>query len=222
MEFDQFANNYENVLDKTIAMSGEDSTYFAQYKARYLARVMGASFAGSILDFGCGVGLLSWFLTEHLPKSQVNGFDVSADSISKIRPDLIKQGIFTSDEKQLRHDYDLIVVANVMHHIEPADRERAVKTLAGRLNPRGILAIIEHNPVNPATRWVVENCPFDKDVTLLRPTETRAYVTSAKLSVVRQDYIVFMPSFLAWFRWVERWLGWLPLGAQYVVMGSKA
>jgi 16S rRNA G1207 methylase RsmC len=66
MEFDQFAGNYERVLDKSVAISGEDLSYFAQY----LARILGASFAGRVLDFGCGIGLLSAFLKKYVPRCQ--------------------------------------------------------------------------------------------------------------------------------------------------------
>ncbi len=62
MHFDRFAGDYRQVLDRSVAVSGEDSTYFAEYKARYLRRLLGNNFSGKALDFGCGIGLLSGFL----------------------------------------------------------------------------------------------------------------------------------------------------------------
>jgi len=52
MQFDQFADNYQQVLDRAVAASGENSAYFATYKARYLTRVLSQSFSGVALDFG--------------------------------------------------------------------------------------------------------------------------------------------------------------------------
>lgn len=221
MQFDQFADNYQQVLDRTVAPSGENSAYFAAYKARYLSRVLSQSFSGKALDFGCGVGLLSASLNALLPGLRVDGFDVSHDSISKVDHNLKIQGHFTSTVTDLGHDYRLIVVANVMHHIAPRERQEVIQELAERLVPGGILAIFEHNPRNPITRWVVNHCPFDDDAILLRPDEAWGYLSRAKLRVIRRDYIVFMPRFLALLRLLEPWLAWLPMGAQYAILGEK-
>jgi 2-polyprenyl-3-methyl-5-hydroxy-6-metoxy-1,4-benzoquinol methylase len=221
MQFDQFAGDYKRVLDQSIAVSGEDSSYFAEYKACYLARILGADFSGKTLDFGCGVGLLSRFLKKHLPKTRLDGFDVSRESIARIDHSLTGQGIFTSDQDQLSHDYDLIVVANVMHHVEVGEREQTIAGLAIRLANNGKLAIIEHNPANPLTRRTVDRCPFDEDAVLLPSSEAQSLLQSADLSLLRRDYIVFMPRPLARLRPLEPWLSWLPLGAQYAVLGEK-
>jgi SAM-dependent methyltransferase len=221
MQFDQFAGDYKQVLDQSIAASGEDSSYFAEYKALYLARILGKTFAGKILDFGCGVGLLSQFLRQHLPLSRIDGFDVSRESIARIDHALSAQGVFTSEETELARDYDLIVVANVMHHVVPDQRFATVAALAGRLAVSGRLAIIEHNPANPLTRRTVDRCPFDKDAVLLPPRETESLVRNANLDFRRRDYIVFMPHILSRLRPLEPWLAWLPLGAQYAVIGEK-
>jgi SAM-dependent methyltransferase len=221
MQFDQFAGNYKRILDHSIAVSGEDSSYFAEYKAVYLTRVAGANFAGKVLDFGCGVGLLSSFLKKHLSSARLDGFDVSRESISRIDPVLAATGVFTSEEDHLARNYDLIVTANVMHHVIPQQRSKTVADLADRLAPGGRLAIIEHNPANPLTRRAVDRCPFDEDAVLLRPAETESLVRNAGLNIVRRDYIVFMPRLFSWLRPLEPWLAWLPAGAQYAVLGQK-
>src|SRR5437879_12535885 len=141
MQFDQFAGNYKELLDRTIALPGETSEYFAEYKARYLAHVLSRDFSGKALDFGCGVGLLSRFLKHHLPAAQVDGFDVSRDSINRVDLALSTQGLFTSDMDLLARNYDLIVVANVMHHIPAAQRELIGPELASRIAPRGKRAV---------------------------------------------------------------------------------
>jgi 2-polyprenyl-3-methyl-5-hydroxy-6-metoxy-1,4-benzoquinol methylase len=221
MDFDRFAGDYSRVLDSSLSMSGDDSTYFAEYKALYLRRVLGPFFAGKVLDFGCGVGLLAHYLKVHLPAARIDGFDVSQDSIVKVDPAISSQGLFTSLSQDLALDYDLIVVANVMHHIAPELRASVVQDLAGRLSSGGSISIFEHNPANPVTRWVVEHCPFDEDAVLLRPQETAALLEASSMHVKRRDYIVFMPSFLRWIRPLESSLRWLPCGAQYVILAAK-
>ena len=221
MDFDRFAGEYSRVLDDSLSMSGEDSSYFAEYKALYLKRVLGSSFAGKVLDFGCGVGLLAHYLQIHLPEALINGFDVSQGSIAKVDPALSSRGLFSSALEDLPKDYDLIVVANVMHHIAPEQRPSVLQDLASRLRPEGTISIFEHNPANPVTRWVVEHCPFDDDAILLPPRETAAWLEGAGLRLTRRDYIVFLPSFMRRFRALESRLGWLRLGAQYVILAAK-
>lgn len=221
MEFDRFAEEYTEILDRSVSFSGQDSRYFAEFKALYLRRMLGPAFAGKILDFGCGVGLLAGFLRKHLPASRIDGFDVSKDSISRVDPSLSSAGMFTSETTELSHDYDLIVVANVMHHIAPPSRNAIVQNLADRLSSGGLLSIFEHNPVNPLTRWVVDHCPFDDDAVLLTRRETVSLVKTAGLLLQRRDYTLFVPAFLGWLRPLESRLRWLPLGAQYVVVAAK-
>jgi SAM-dependent methyltransferase len=221
MHFDQFASDYQGILDRTVALSGERSAYFAEYKARYLARLLPPGFAGRVLDFGCGVGLLSTCLKRCWTGARIDGFDVSEDSLHRVDPALAAAGLFTSDAGRLARDYDLIVLGNVMHHIPKVERQTTIQDLAGRLTPRGRLAIFEHNPANPLTRRTVARCPFDEGVELLPPKESSGYLASAGLRIRRRDYIVFLPRPLARLRPLEPRLAWLPLGAQYVAIGER-
>ena len=40
-EFDRFAREYKDLLDRSTAFSGESSEYFCQYKANYVTRTVG-------------------------------------------------------------------------------------------------------------------------------------------------------------------------------------
>ena len=220
-EFDRFAGQYKKVLDRCLAISGETSEYFAEYKARYIATAVVPRFAGKVLDFGCGVGLLSGFLQTYLPAVTLHGFDMSAESIEQMDAKVRSHGIFTANLEQLDDDYGLIVLSNVVHHIHPECRQNLIVELRNRLSPAGRLVVFEHNPVNPLTRWVVSRCPFDEGAVLLPRAETMACLSNAGLHLVRQTYIVFFPRPLAWFRALERFLAWCPLGAQYVIVAEK-
>jgi 2-polyprenyl-3-methyl-5-hydroxy-6-metoxy-1,4-benzoquinol methylase len=220
-EFDSFSENYEQILDRSIRISGEGGEYFAGLKARYVSAVVGGTFSGSILDFGCGVGLLAGLLQKQVPSAQLHGYDVSRDSIERVRSANACRGVFTWQKTELRRNYDVIVISNVMHHIAPADRRGTIVELEARLAPGGKLVLFEHNPANPLTRWVVGHCPFDKNAHLLWPREARACFAAAGLKILRKDYVVFLPRPLARFRPVESLLGWCPLGAQYVLVGAR-
>jgi 2-polyprenyl-3-methyl-5-hydroxy-6-metoxy-1,4-benzoquinol methylase len=219
--FDQFADSYRQVHTENVRVTGENSEYFAQYKARYIARRMGAQFSGRILDYGCGVGMLSSFMKQTFPRATVDGYDLSDASIARVDPRVRAQGTFTSDWSQVGSHYDLIVITNVMHHVRPAERQDVIACLRDRLAPQGILIIVEHNPLNPLTRWAVSKCAFDDDAILLPTKEATGYALHGGLEIVRRDYIVFFPRLLAWFRQLEPYLGWCPAGAQYAVTARR-
>ena len=219
--FDQFADTYQQIHTENIKVTGESSEFFAEYKARYIARRMGVEFSGKILDYGCGVGMLSGFLKQTFPQAVVDGYDPSEGSVAKVDPRILEQGTFTSDWAEVGCNYNLIVVTNVMHHVPPAERHDVILRLRDHLAPRGILIIVEHNPLNPMTRWAVANCAFDDDAILLPTAETKAYVASSGLEILRRDYIVFFPRLLSWFRRMEPYLGWCPAGAQYALMAQR-
>lgn len=217
--FDTVADRYVELLDRSVSVSGEGSAYFADYKARYLARTLPTGFDGRVLDYGCGVGLLSNALRRHLPKTRLDGYDTSAASVGRARRS-VDAGAFTHEIDRVRSDYDLIVLSNVLHHVAAGQRQALVSTLARRLSDGGRLVVFEHNPVNPLTRWAVAHCPFDEGVDLLPVAETERYLVGAGLRRARRDYIVFFPRPLAWLRFIEASLGWCPLGAQYAVTAA--
>lgn len=220
-EFDQFSESYEELLNSSVSITGETAEYFAAYKARFVAAKVAAKPGPKILDYGCGVGVLSAQLKHCLPAARVDGYDVSEMSLTRVAPALKAQGTFSSEITRLDRDYDVVVVANVLHHIEPKGRQDAISTMASLLGPGGRLAIFEHNPANPLTRRAVDRCPFDENAILLSSRETKSYLAASGLRLVQLDYIVFFPRALRWLRPLEGLLRWCPLGAQYAAVASK-
>ena len=220
-EFDQFASNYKSVLDRSVALGGEASEYFTAYKAAYIDRLLGEAPA-KILDFGCGVGALSAELAQRRPQDAIHGYDVSALSLDQVAPALRERGVFTDRLDELHRDYGLIVLSNVMHHIPVDARPATIMDLAARLAVGGRLLVIEHNPFNPLTRWVVAHCEFDDDAVLLWPRETGAYLAAAGLRDPRRDYMLFFPKALSALRRFEASLRWCPLGAQYAFSACRS
>jgi 2-polyprenyl-3-methyl-5-hydroxy-6-metoxy-1,4-benzoquinol methylase len=222
-DFDQFAHDYTSVLDQCVGLSGETSQYFADYKARYLAAALAdCGDVKKILDYGCGTGQLSAALKKRLPNAIHHGYDVSQASLDRVDSTLARSGRFTSDLARLDNDYDAIVMAAVLHHIPVVKRDQIIREVANRLRANGRVLIFEHNPFNPVTRWVVNQCQFDRDAVLLKPKEAIAHLRAAGLRFVRRDYIVFFPRPLSLCRPLERYLRWCPMGAQYVITGSKS
>ncbi len=220
--FDQFSGRYRELLDRNISISGEKSEYFAAYKARFIATRVAPKPDCRILDYGCGVGLVCGQLQERLPRARIDGYDVSRACLERIDAKLRVKGTYTDEARELGRDYDVVILANVMHHVGLEARFGTIAKAREYLGAKGRLVVFEHNPANPLTRRAVESCPFDEDAVLLPPRETVLYFQRLGFSGTRVDYIVFFPHFLGWLRPLEPFLRWCPLGAQYVVMGSKA
>ena len=220
-EFDDYAENYNQILEQGIALSGEESSYFADFKARFIAHRVAPRSDAKILDFGCGIGNVTAALRRFMPRATLHGYDPSSVSIERAGGENGSEANFFVDPNALDDDYDVVLMAGVMHHIRPEQRDQVLKSAIDRLSPDGKLAIFEHNPLNPLTRKVVDACTLDENAILLRASETVALLQSAGLNSLSRDYIVFFPRIFGFARFLERHLGWCPLGAQYVVVGCK-
>ncbi len=219
-EFDAVADDYDRLHRANIKLSGEDPEYFARYKLDVMTRILGAGFAGRVLDFGCGIGNLTKFLVGAF--QSVHGYDPSSASV-KLAKERAPAAEFTFDEDSLAaSSYGAVVIANVLHHVPPVDREALLARVATKLAPGGKLVVFEHNPWNPLTRKVVAECAFDADAVLLPPTEIRSRLRTAGLTNVKTKFIVFFPRALAALRGLEPALAWLPLGAQVAITAERA
>ena len=62
------------------------------------------------------------------------------------------------------------------------------------LRRNGFLAVYQHNPFNPLTSYVVKNCEFDKDASLLRSKEAEAVLKQAGFGSVETRFILAFPA----------------------------
>jgi SAM-dependent methyltransferase len=216
--FDELAPNYSEIHAKGMSLSGEPSGYFAQYKIDRL-KALGVSAEASVLDFGCGIGNITELLVENF--SSVEGYDPSAGSVEIARKRLPSVTFYSDAALIPKAKVDVVILAGVMHHVPPAERELVVGQSRDALKPGGRLVVFEHNPYNPITRRVVDNCPFDEDAILLAPRDVRNAFGAAGLTKIRQDYIVFFPRALSFLRGLEPAIGFFPLGAQTMTVGVR-
>ena len=89
------------------------------------------------------------------------------------------------------------------------------------LKPGGRLYVFEHNPRNPLVRHVIARTPIDENAILLDAREVQDGLLGSGRYELETDYLMFMPPGIAWLRFVDRALAWLPLGAQYAVAARK-
>lgn len=223
-EFDRYAQSYSDMHKQSVRTSGEEPGYFSAYKAAYMAGSLGShhDLAFDLLDFGCGIGGSVPHLRGNFPHARILGMDVSGQSVDMAgaaNPDArfrkIEGGKLDLEDDSI----DVSMVACVYHHIAPSERLGWTRELQRVIRPGGRLFLFEHNPLNPLTRKIVRDCPFDEDAILLPHKETLDLFRQAGFKEVKLDYIVFFPKFLGFLRPLERRLSGIPLGAQYVVHG---
>lgn len=218
VDFDDYSANYDELLHESTKLYAEDSEYFAKYKVE-LVRDASHRPIARVLEYGCGTGRNIAYLQSAFPNAEVFGTDVSAASLeiaSKNNPGARFE--IERDDLDIGK-FDLIFIASVFHHIPPVARTAVMQALARRLAPGGCIDVFEHNPYNPVTRKIVNDCPFDADAILLKPEELRVLFRDAGIDLRGLSYCLFVPPRLSWLLPIEKYLRWLPLGGQYWIRG---
>lgn len=221
VDFDDYTDNYNSLLRESTGFFTESEAYFAKYKVDILRRVVPIS-TRRLLEYGCGIGRNIPFLRAAFPDATINGSDISAASLEIARKENSGVEFFIEPtETASGEPFEVIFIAGVFHHIPVNERPGVMKTLYQRLAPGGSIVIFEHNPFNPVTRKIVNDCPYDRDAVLLKPSELKRLLEDAGLPVHCSAYCLFVPPSLSALLPLEAKLGWLPLGGQYWVKATR-
>jgi len=225
-EFDQFIDTYRPDLDQALALSGESSAYFAHYKAQKLAEWLPLLITQhvSILDFGCGDGLMTHFVSQQFKKAQLYGVDPSPKSIEVAQKNYssIIFSVNSDQSTQLQFvdsSFDIIFAAGAFHHIPFHLHEGYMKEIKRILKPGGYLVMFELNPLNPLTVRTFKKNPIDFNAKMLLPWY--AYRLAKNYGAPRIKFYCFFPKFLKFLRFTESFLTKLPCGALYAVIMKR-
>ena len=85
-----------------------------------------------------------------------------------------------------------------------------------------MIAIFEHNPLNPLTVRAVNTCPFDVNARLIRAGEFVERYRKAGWRRPSVQYHVFFPHAASALRIFEPYMSRLAIGAQYSVVARKS
>jgi Methyltransferase domain. len=75
VNFDDLAENYDDILKGQTHFFSKDDKYFARYKIEIVKNYINFK-PNTILEFGCGIGRNIQFLREKFPDSKLFGTDI--------------------------------------------------------------------------------------------------------------------------------------------------
>jgi SAM-dependent methyltransferase len=219
--------DYIAEVNRSIAFAGAEQSFFTAGKAKRAIDILQTQglnpAAMSLLDIGCGVGLIHPYLASRF-KDMV-GVDVSAEALASARANNPSNLYWQYDGVRLPFAdqcFDAAIAICVMHHVPPPKWGGFVAEARRILRPGGMLMIFEHNPWNPLTRLAVSRCAFDYDAVLLSPSQSTRLLRQGGFVSVGREFLFFTPFPAAPIQRAEQALRWCPAGAQYVAMGRPA
>jgi SAM-dependent methyltransferase len=222
-EFDGFANNYEELIRDPIRerFAGE-SSYFATRKIEVMRRFFDRRGIDTRkldwLDVGCGKGDLlrlgsAFFKSATGCDPSAGMLETSAGLNVKHQPDMLQLPFADAS-------FDLVTAVCVYHHVPPDQRAALTDELRRVTRRDGPIAIIEHNPYNPATRLIVSRTPVDANAQLLTPGSTSRMLTHTE--ILATQFFLLLPERLRALLPIENALAAWPLGGQYAVFARKS
>ena len=225
-EFDRFRDTYENDLNRAVSFAGQDADVYMEVKADVLVdlarRHVGDPSRLDFLDVGCGTGATDRHLVSRV--GSVTGVDISAGMIDRARAAVPAAAYSTYNGSRLPQDdesFDVVFAVCVVHHVPQSSWGGFVAEMMRVTRRGGLVAIAEHNPLNPVTRVIVNKCAFDEDAVLLGSRTARNLLKGTGLKPVEVRNILFVPWRTDIVERVERLLRRAPLGAQYVAAGRR-
>jgi SAM-dependent methyltransferase len=242
-EFDKLVEDYNETVVKDFGKFGKYRDTAFVYKADYMKYLL-ENEPKNILDFGCGIGSFIPYLHDSFKNTKLYGCDISSRSIEiakKNYPYCDFAIVETINDLQIYKEIDCIIVNTVLHHIPQNEHEYWVNGLYNILTKNencagggGVIVIFEHNMKNPITKSFVKRSKIDENAVMLNPRYCKRLLMNKfydtkigdKEILLRRDnvklrYTYFSPWRNKFFATIEKFLFWLPLGAQYCIYAKK-
>ncbi|HSP69229.1 MAG TPA: class I SAM-dependent methyltransferase [Bryobacteraceae bacterium] len=224
-EFDQYADAYKTLsTDPIRERFAPGSDFFHKRKwfllAEFMERTGMRAEKSAWLDVGCGQGDLLRLGMDKF--GEVAGCDLSTGMLEaceglKVTPQTDPTRLPFPDKS-----FDLITAVCVYHHVEAKDRPALSAEIGRVLRPGGTACIIEHNPFNPLTQFLVSRIPVDADAHLLTPRTAHRLLNKAGLTKSETLYFLYFPeSMYQKAQKIESLLRRVPAGGQYAAFAQK-
>jgi len=216
-DFGRFHDCYREEVQDSISFTGASHEFFMRVKAERLvisARALLGDLSGrKALDVGCGMGLTDAFLTGAF--GEVHGVDLFPKVIRAAKKANPKARYKVYGGERLPYPdgaFDVAFAICVLHHVPPSRHNHFIKEMARVTRPGGMMAVFEHNPLNPLTVRAVNTCVLDDEAILIKRWKAERLLDRQSRGILESRLM---------FRWLDERLGWLPLGAQYMVTAVR-
>ena len=224
-EFDSYAREYSELLRDPVRDRFATTPLFFHQRKWGVIREFFDSLGRSTreanwLDVGCGRGEL--LRLGQSAFGRVAGCDLSQEML-KASADLEVRLQTAPTELPFDSEaFDFVTAVCVYHHVGLSDRDALTREAFRVLRPGGVLCVIEHNPLNPLTRRIVQRTPVDTNANLLPHSEARRLVGSTGFSCLDTRFFLYLPeSAFRRMPWLEALLKHVPLGGQYALFAGK-
>lgn len=223
-EFDQHSGSYSEKIGEMIAPFGQSHDFFVRSKVDILlpilATIRGDTSKLKVLDIGCGVGLVHPYIVNSV--GELHATDISSASLDVAGRTNPHVRYLPYDGNTLPYDaasFDCAYAICVMHHVPVPQWQSFLQEMRRVVRPGGVMVIIEHNPLNPATQWVVRTNAMDENAVLLMPWRLRKLMRSVGVRSLALRYVLFVPFAGKLARAIDGLLARVPFGTQYVLSG---
>ena len=224
-EFDDYASDYEGMLRDPMRDGFVENREF--YHRRKWLLILNFLRNHKIdiskmewLDVGCGKCELLGYGRAHF--GRVVGCDPSREMVRNAGKIEVRLQDAPAVLPFPDGSFDFATAVCVYHHVEELDRLPLTQEVQRVLRPNGTFCMIEHNPFNPVTRFIVSRSPIDVDAHLLTAHTAQRYSRAAGLRTMGTEYFLYLPEKL--YDKAPRFeglLGKLPLGGQYAMFARK-
>ena len=100
---------------------------------------------GRMLDIGCGYGFMSYMLSFTSPQREITGIDYDEEKIETANHCFSKTdrvNFVHSDVMEFAFEkYDAIILADILHYLQPEEQKQLVEKCISNLNPGGVVII---------------------------------------------------------------------------------
>lgn len=177
-------------------------------KVAAIARAIGASTGGLVLEVGTGTGLHARWLLENTPIRYV-GVDASESMlglaeqhVSSFRPRVVSLGIADAHRLPFADSsFAAAFCSGTLHHLSRPGR--GIAEIVRVTRPGGLIAVMEPNWKFPSTLVVDALIPAERNVFKISPATLEAWGRAAGLEHVRLERLLYTPP--APRSWAKAW-----------------
>lgn len=225
-QFDAYASDYEDLLRDPIREKfAGSSRFFFERKLdvvrQFFERRGIDTRTLTWLDVGCGQGEMLRLGQMHF--NSAVGCDVSKGMLQSCSDLDVRRQTSLQEIPFNDNEIDFVTVVCVYHHVPEGLRPSFTAEILRVLKPGGIFCIIEHNPFNPVTRFIVSRTPVDADAHLLGPRAAAHLMSVAGAKFLETRYFLWFPQQIRKYTGaLENHLSAIPLGGQYAIFASNS